>query len=87
MSLFNDRVDLNPYQIEAALFALKSPLSKVVLLADEVGLCKTIEADIQRANKIIRKFLAAGRFHPNRVNAPTSSKSKHGFRSFSAREV
>jgi len=43
-SLFNATVDLNPHQIDAALFALKSPLSKGVLLADEVGLGKTIEA-------------------------------------------
>jgi hypothetical protein len=46
MSLFDAAVDLNPHQIEAALFALESPLSKGVLLADEVGLGKTIEAGI-----------------------------------------
>lgn len=46
MSLFDAAVDLNPHQIEAALFALRSPLSKGVLLADEVGLGKTIEAGI-----------------------------------------
>ena len=45
-SLFNASVDLNPHQIEAALFALKSPLSKGVILADEVGLGKTIEAGL-----------------------------------------
>ena len=45
-SLFNATVDLNPHQIDAALFALKSPLSKGVLLADEVGLGKTIEASL-----------------------------------------
>jgi SNF2 family DNA or RNA helicase len=43
-SLFDASVDLNPHQIEAALFALKNPLSKGVILADEVGLGKTIEA-------------------------------------------
>lgn len=43
-SLFDAAVDLNPHQIEAALFALANPLSKGVLLADEVGLGKTIEA-------------------------------------------
>lgn len=43
-SLFNASVDLNPHQVEAALFALRSPLSKGVMLADEVGLGKTIEA-------------------------------------------
>ncbi len=45
-SLFDAHVDLNPHQIEAALFALRSPLSKGVILADEVGLGKTIEAGI-----------------------------------------
>lgn len=45
-ALFDACVDLNPHQIEAALFALRSPISKGVLLADEVGLGKTIEAGI-----------------------------------------
>jgi len=45
------KVDLNPHQIEAALFALKSPLSRGVLLADEVGLGKTIEASLVLAQK------------------------------------
>jgi len=30
------QVDLNPHQVEAALFAFKSPLSKGAILADEV---------------------------------------------------
>lgn len=46
ISLFDAAVDLNPHQIEAALFALQSPLSHGVILADEVGLGKTIEAGI-----------------------------------------
>ncbi len=45
-ALFDAQVDLNPHQIEAALFALGSPLSKGAILADEVGLGKTIEAGI-----------------------------------------
>ena len=45
-SLFDACVDLSPHQIEAALFALRSPLSTGVLLADEVGLGKTIEAGL-----------------------------------------
>jgi len=45
-SLFDACVDLNPHQIEAALFALRSPISKGVLLADEVGLGKTVEAGL-----------------------------------------
>ena len=45
------RVDLNPHQIEAALFALRgtdraSGFAKGVLLADEVGLGKTVEAGL-----------------------------------------
>src|SRR2546428_9604771 len=40
------QVDLNPHQIDAALFAFQSPLSKGALLADEVGLGKTIEAGL-----------------------------------------
>ena len=43
-SLSSARVDLNPHQVDAAMFALRSPLSKGVMLADEVGLGKTIEA-------------------------------------------
>ena len=45
-SLFDAKIDLNPHQIEAALFALKNPLNKGVLMADEVGLGKTIEAGL-----------------------------------------
>src|SRR6185312_16039257 len=46
MALFDACVDLNPHQIDAAAFALRNPLSKGVLLADEVGLGKTIEAGL-----------------------------------------
>ncbi len=45
-SLCNATVDLNPHQVEAALFAFRSPLSRGAVLADEVGLGKTIEAGI-----------------------------------------
>ena len=50
-SIANARVDLNPHQIDAALFALRSPLSRGVILADEVGLGKTIEAGLVLAQK------------------------------------
>jgi ERCC4-related helicase len=40
------QVDLNPHQVDAALFAFNSPFSKGALLADEVGLGKTIEAGL-----------------------------------------
>ncbi|MCS5705003.1 DEAD/DEAH box helicase [Synechococcus sp. FGCU-3] len=45
-AIFNARVDLNPHQVDAALFAVRSPFSKGVILADEVGLGKTIEAGL-----------------------------------------
>src|SRR5438093_11774181 len=45
-ALVDAQVDLNPHQVEAALFAFKSPLSKGAILADEVGLGKTIEAGL-----------------------------------------
>jgi len=45
------KVDLNPHQVDAALFASRSPLSKGVILADEVGLGKTIEAGIVISQK------------------------------------
>ena len=45
-SLLDTRVELNPHQIDAALFALQNPLQQGVLLADEVGLGKTIEAGL-----------------------------------------
>ncbi|BFU59741.1 MULTISPECIES: SNF2-related protein [Rodentibacter] len=45
-ALLDAKVELNPHQIEAALFALKNPLQQGVLLADEVGLGKTIEASL-----------------------------------------
>ena len=48
-SLFDAAVDLNPHQIDAALFALQNPLVKGVVLADEVGLGKTIEASLVMA--------------------------------------
>jgi len=46
LTLFNSKIRLTPHQIDASLFAFKSPISKGVLLADEVGLGKTIEAGI-----------------------------------------
>jgi SNF2 family DNA or RNA helicase len=44
--LVDSQVDLNPHQVDAALFACRNPLSRGVILADEVGLGKTIEAGL-----------------------------------------
>ena len=45
------QVDLNPHQVDAALFAFNSPLAKGALLADEVGPGKTIEAGLVLSQK------------------------------------
>ncbi len=50
-ALADANVDLNPHQLDAALFAFRSPLSKGCILADEVGLGKTIEAGLVIAQK------------------------------------
>jgi SNF2 family DNA or RNA helicase len=50
-ALADAQVDLNPHQVDAALFAFRSPLSKGALLADEVGLGKTIEAGLVLSQK------------------------------------
>lgn len=59
-TLVDSQVDLNPHQVEAALFACQNPLSRGVILADEVGLGKTIEAGmviLQRWAERKRKIL------------------------------
>ena len=50
-ALLDAQVDLNPHQIDAAMFATSNPLSKGVILADEVGLGKTIEAGLLIAQR------------------------------------
>jgi adenine-specific DNA-methyltransferase len=49
------RIDPNPHQIEAVIFALKRIPDGGCILADEVGLGKTIEAGL-----VIRQLLAEG---------------------------
>ncbi|WP_311777320.1 SNF2-related protein [Trueperella abortisuis] len=44
--LFDAQVEPKPHQVDAALFALQTPFLDGVILADEVGLGKTIEAGI-----------------------------------------
>ena len=55
-TLFGARVDLHPHQVEAAAFALDSLGRGGCLLADEVGLGKTIEAGI-----VLSQLLAEGK--------------------------
>jgi Superfamily II DNA/RNA helicases, SNF2 family len=59
-TLVDSQVDLNPHQVDAAIFACRNPLSRGVILADEVGLGKTIEAGLvisQRWAERRRKIL------------------------------
>ncbi|MCA9406972.1 MAG: DEAD/DEAH box helicase, partial [Candidatus Omnitrophica bacterium] len=51
ISLADAQVDVNPHQVDAALFSFRSPFSNGVILADEVGLGKTIEAGIVLSQK------------------------------------
>jgi len=50
-AIMDAQIDLNPHQVNAALFAFRNPLSNGVILADEVGLGKTIEAGLVIAQK------------------------------------
>ncbi len=50
-TLQDSKLDLNPHQVEAALFALRSPFSRGIIEADEVGLGKTIVAGLIIAQK------------------------------------
>lgn len=50
-ALLDAQVELTPHQVEAALFAFRSPLNNGVILADEVGLGKTIEAGLVISQK------------------------------------
>ena len=49
------QVDLNPHQVDAALFAFQSPLSKGALLADEVGLEKTIDEGLVISQRLVER--------------------------------
>ena len=50
-ALLDAQVDLNPHQVDAAMFATGNPLAKGAILADEVGLGKTIEAGLLLAQR------------------------------------
>ena len=98
-SLFNATVDLNPHQIEAALFAFRSPLSRGAILADEVGLGKTIEAGLiisqlwaERKRRILIILPAAlreqwGRELLEKFLSPRSSWNRKIFISSSSKAV
>lgn len=59
-SLLNATIDLNPHQVDGALFFFDNPLTKGIILADEVWLWKTIEAWLvlcQLRSEMKRKIL------------------------------
>lgn len=72
-SLLNASVDINPHRIEAALFAFKSPLTKGIILADEVGLGKTIEAGL-----VLCQYWAVGK-RKIVIVCPASLRKQWGF--------
>lgn len=45
-TVFNAKVQMNPHQVLAAQYAIRSPIARGAILADEVGLGKTIEAGL-----------------------------------------
>jgi SNF2 family DNA or RNA helicase len=63
-------IDLNPHQVDAALFAFKCPMSKGAILCDEVGLGKTIEAGL-----IISQLWAEGK-HKIIILVPASIRKQ-----------
>jgi superfamily II DNA or RNA helicase len=54
-SLSTAKVHMNPHQVDAALFALQPPVPRGAILADEVGLGKTIEASLVIAQRWAEK--------------------------------
>jgi len=65
------QVDLNPHQVDAALFAFQSPFSNGAILADEVGLGKTIEAGILLSQRWAERKRRNGRCWTNRGTKTT----------------
>ena len=55
-SLMSATIDTNPHQIEAYLFALSALKNGGAILADEVGLGKTIEAGL-----VIKHYFLSGK--------------------------
>ena len=69
--MFDAQIIPTPHQIDAALFALNSPMARGIILADEVGLGKTIEAGIvimQYYSERKRKILILSLIH---ISEPT----------------
>ena len=88
-TLVDAQVDLNPHQVEAALFACRNPLSRGVLLADVVGLGKAIEAGLvisQRWAERQRHILIVVPAN-SRVQRLTTFAHSTGISSFSMKRI
>src|SRR4030043_1267864 len=78
-ALVDAQVDLNPHQIEAALFAFKSPLSRGAMLADEVGLGKSIEAGLVLSQKWAERRRKGLRITPSNLRKQWHQELKEKF--------
>lgn len=70
-SLFSTRASLMPHQVRVAHWALHNPFTKGVILADEVGLGKTIEAAI-----VMKELICRGRANRILVLVPAKLVSQ-----------
>jgi hypothetical protein len=85
---FCKQVDLNLHQIEAALFAFGNPFSRGAILADEVGLGKTIEAGLPLAQKWAKRKQRLLVIAPANLRSQVNSSQKPdlGFKVFKLSE-
>ena len=68
------RIDANPHQIDAVMFALRRIPDGGCILADEVGLGKTIEAGL-----VIVGGRHCGRSCPSQPTRPSDSTSRGAY--------
>ena len=73
-SLFSTRASLMPHQVRVAHWALHNPFTKGVILADEVGLGKTIEAAI-----ITKELICRGRARRILILVPANAALRAPF--------
>ncbi len=68
--LDSDKIDINPHQIEAFVFAIESIKFGGAILADEVGLGKTIEAGL------VIKYLLKNQYHKILLIMPSNLRKQ-----------
>ena len=70
-ALSDAQVDLNPHQIEAALFAFRSPLSKGAILADEVEVASGLRFNLCLPGPVATNMRAQS--HPGELGSSLPS--------------